>query len=307
MTAPPTPSTRQRARRPARRAPRRSRGRSGRRRWPPRRAPRRGRRRAAPRPRSPAARPAPMRSCVYDGPSSIPSAPTAARRRRARARRSHVAGQDVGERDAERGRVGDDPVGDRERREALPPIEKPTTVTSGPSTSSSTSARPLRAALRAVSIAAGSSAGSSTSVRPFCPCRSGAFTTTGPVTAGSSSSPPTTHERGCGTPASASRSRWRSLFVAATAVAGVIGCGRPSRSAIRAATPTGQSVPGEIDPVDAERAGEPLDRRLVLGREDAAAVGEVGSRARPGRGRRRRARGRAARRFEQPELCGAGA
>jgi len=45
----------------------------------------------------------------------------------------------------------------------------------------------LRAALRARSIAAGSSAGSSTSVSPFCPCRSGAFTTTGPLTAGASS------------------------------------------------------------------------------------------------------------------------
>ena len=40
-----------------------------------------------------------------------------------------------------------------------------------------------------------------------------------------------------------------------------IGCGRPSRSATRAAIPTGQSAPGRDDPVDVARPGEPVDRR----------------------------------------------
>ena len=59
------------------------------------------------------------------------------------------------------------------------------------------------------------------------------------------------------------------------------------------------------DPVDVERVGEPLDRRLVLRREDAAAVGE------PEAGRCRVAvddgepEPAPTRRFEQPELSGA--
>ena len=60
--------------------------------------------------------------------------------------------------------------------------------------------------------------------------------------------PPTTSQRGCGTPASASASRWRSLFVARIAVAGFRGCARPSFSAMRAATATGVSVPAAITP-----------------------------------------------------------
>ena len=188
-----------------------------------------------------------------------------------------------------------------------PSTEKPTTVTSGPSTSSSTSASAAARRRRARSRPRrGAAARSSTSVSPFWPCRSGALTTTGPATSGSGSSPPTTHERGCGTPACREplalaqlvRREHRRLRARSDAA------GR-ARSAIRAATPTGQSVPGEIDPVDLERAGEPLDRRLVLGREDAAAVGEAEA------GRRRVAvddgdpEAARARRLEQPELCGA--
>ena len=44
---------------------------------------------------------------------------------------------------------------------------------------------------------------------------------------------------GCGTPASAKRSRWRSFDVARTAVSGESGCGSPSRAATRAAIATG--------------------------------------------------------------------
>jgi len=63
---------------------------------------------------------------------------------------------------------------------------------------------------------------------------------------------------------------------------------------------------GRDDPIDLERASEPLDRRLVLGREDATAAGEA-------KARRTRiaiddsgpdaARVRC---LEQSELCGTG-
>ena len=58
------------------------------------------------------------------------------------------------------------------------------------------------------------------------------------------------------------------------------------------------------DPVDLERPDQALDRRLVLGREDAAAVGE------PEAGRRRVAvddgdpEPAFVRGLQQPELCG---
>ena len=54
--------------------------------------------------------------------------------------------------------------------------------------------------------------------------------------------------RGWSTPAAANRSRCRVFVVARTAVAPSIGCGSPSRSATRAAIPTGQSAPGETIP-----------------------------------------------------------
>ena len=53
-----------------------------------------------------------------------------------------------------------------------------------------------------------------------------------------------------------------------------IGCGSPSRSATRAAIPTGQSAPGEIEAVDRAGPGEALDALLVLGRDHGALVGE---------------------------------
>jgi hypothetical protein len=61
---------------------------------------------------------------------------------------------------------------------------------------------------------------------------------------------------------------------------------------------------GRDDPSDPERADEPLDRRLVLGREDAAAIGEVEA------GRRRIAvdhgdpEAARTRRLQQTELSG---
>ena len=67
-------------------------------------------------------------------------------------------------------------------------------------------------------------------------------------THGSDGSSPGEPPCGWGTPASEKRSLCRALDVASPAVAPSIGCGRPIRSAIRAATPTAQSAPGEITP-----------------------------------------------------------
>ena len=75
---------------------------------------------------------------------------------------------------------------------------------------------------------------------------------------------------------------------------------------MRAATPTGQSVPGEISPSMPSAPASRSIARLVLGREDAAAVGELEA----GRGRitvdDSDPEAALARRFEQPELCGTG-
>ena len=63
---------------------------------------------------------------------------------------------------------------------------------------------------------------------------------------------------------------------------------------------------GRDDPVDLERAREAVDRRLVLGREDAAPVGEVEAGRRGvavDRGDPEPARPRC---LEQPELCRSG-
>ena len=81
-------------------------------------------------------------------------------------------------------------------------------------------------AARAASIAGSSRPALRTSERPARAVRSAALTTAG--SGGSkASSCVATCQRGCGTPASASASRWRSLFVARTAVADEIGCGQP--------------------------------------------------------------------------------
>ena len=125
-----------------------------------------------------------------------------------------------------------------------PSTETAFTVSSGPWISSSTRMPPPRDSAAASATAVPRPAASWTSVRPRCPCRSAALTTQGNGIAGS----PGEKTRGCGTPAAASRSRWRVFVVASTAVAPSIGCGRPSRSAMRAAIPTGQSAPGETTP-----------------------------------------------------------
>ena len=144
--------------------------------------------------------------------------------------------------------IGGDPVGDGQRREdavdreaddrhlrAARPAPRPAPGRCGRRCGRARSPAPARRR-------------DSTSVRPFWPCRSGALTTTGPEISGRSSSPPTTHERGCGTPLHRRAARaggacsWRAPRSAARS-----GAAGPS-AAIRAATPTGQSVPGAMIP-----------------------------------------------------------
>ncbi len=137
------------------------------------------------------------------------------------------------------------------------------------------------------------------------PWRSGALTTQGGPS--SPASPPTTtSQRGCGTPAAASRSRWRSLLVSTTAVAGATGCARPSFSATRAATPTDLSEPGAITPsspsADASRsiAGsssiETMQRRAAKPESGRGRVAVADRRPDPARPRG----------LEQAQLCRAG-
>ncbi len=165
-----------------------------------------------------------------------------------------------------------------------PPTENATTVTSDPGTASSTRHTGVRAAASASSTAAGSSSGPRTSASPFWPCRSGAFNTHGkPSSATAARASPRsrqTRERGCGTPASANRSRWRIFEVASTAVSGEIGCETPSRYREPGGDPDRPVDPGRDHAVDALREGEALDGGLVLDRDERPLVGEPKSRRR---------------------------
>ena len=133
-----------------------------------------------------------------------------------------------------------------------PPTENAFTVTSRPSAYCSTIAEPPREAPSASAAARGTSSGPRTSPSPRCPCRSGALTTHGkpsrPAAPSTSSTLRQSSKAGCGTPTSRKRSRCRSFDVASVAVAAEIACGSPCRSATRAATATGQSMPGAITP-----------------------------------------------------------
>ena len=94
-----------------------------------------------------------------------------------------------------------------------------------------------------------------------------------------------THGR-CGTPASTKRSRWRSFDVAACAVAGSSGCGRPSRAAMRAAIATGKSMPGATMP---STRSAPASRSMA-GSSSTETIARRSAKRNPvraGRGRRR--------------------
>ena len=187
-----------------------------------------------------------------------------------------------------------------------PSTENPITVTSGPSTSSSTSARPLRAALRATSIAAARSPRRGDERQALLALPVGRLDDDRPgdlrqVVVAPDDPRPRLRHTGGGEP---------------LALAQLVG--REDRRLRR----DRMRQPGMLrdprgdadrpvrarrdDPVDPERPDEPLDRGLVLGREDAAPVGE----REPGRagvaidhGQPEPARTRG---LEQTELSGAG-
>ena len=181
---------------------------------------------------------------MYDGPLRIPTASTAARAASTTCL-GRVGGRpDMGEGDAERGRLCRQPVGDRERRGS---------GRRGRTRSPSPRARrraPRRGRCRSATPRAPprprprAPPASWTSASPRCPCRSGAFTTHGNGSEASCGS----SARACGTPAAANASRCRLFDVASAPLRASIGCGRPIRSATRAAIPTGQSAPGETIP-----------------------------------------------------------
>ena len=194
----------------------------------------------------------------------------------------HRARPDVRERDAEGGRLGVEPVGDRQRREDaadreadhghLRPVDELLDERQAVPRGAARGLDRRGQARRVARRASGPSgpAGRAPSRRP------------GPSTSGSSS-----------LAADDPRARLRDARLGeALALAQLVrrehrrlrrdrvrqpgALGDPRRDADR---PVGA---GRDDPVDLERADEPLDRGLVLGREDAAAVGEAGSRARAG-------------------------
>ena len=189
-----------------------------------------------------------------------------------------------------------------------PSTEKPTTVTSGPSTSSSTSASPLRATLRARSIASGELRRVLDERQPLLALPVGRL-----------------HDDGAGDRPAARRRRRRPTSAAAArrprraARAGGACSSRappsPARSDAaaraarrsRAATPTGQSVPGEMIPSISSAA----IRRSIAGSSSVERMQRRSAKRKPGRGRVAVDDGdpeaARARRLEQPELCGTGA
>jgi len=150
----------------------------------------------------------------------------------------------------------------------------------------------------ASSTASGSSAPASTSDSPRWPCLSGALTTS--AARNRSRRRETSCQRGseCRLP----RAVRAGEACSSRAPRSPARADAAARAAPRAAQhATGQSVPGAITPSRSSAAGEPLDRRLVLGGDDAAAVGQreprgariaVGNRRSRNRGPPRRFEGR---------------
>ena len=155
---------------------------------------------------------------MYDGPLRMPTASTAARAASTTSAVSCSDGQTCA-------RATPNAGGAAVTRSVTvngvnrPSSENALTVNSGPSASRSTSTAPERDSARAAAIAGSSSSGERTSASPRCPCRSGAFTTTGNPTSGSRGS----NAGAWGTPASANASRWRAFDVATAPVRASIG------------------------------------------------------------------------------------
>ena len=263
------------------------------------RARHRGRRRAARRPRP---RTAPVRAEPDLGVARPVLDPERRRPRRARLDRpassAWRARPGVSERDAEGRRLGG------HRSVTVSGMKPPSTRERRSRSARARRSAPRRARRRREASTAPRDRGRelrprrATSVSPRWPCRSGALTTHGNrAVAGSLAE----HARGCGTPAAAKRSRCRVFDVASTAVAPSIGCGSPSRSATRAAIPTGQSMPGAMIPSTLLGRASRSIARLVLGRDHRASsasakpgasgsrstaiTNEVRARARPRAGR----------------------
>ena len=159
-----------------------------------------------------------------------------------------------------------------------PSTEKALTVTSGPSTYSSATNVPLRDASRAAAIVAGSRGGCLTPASASLTLAIGSSATHGAL--GSSSC------RGCGTPAAARAARRRVLFVASNAVAGEIGCGSPSRSAISGSCDAdrpvgaGRDQPAPTFPARASRSTPGRSSVETIARLDASSKpGAEGSRS----------------------------
>ena len=174
-----------------------------------------------------------------------------------------------------------------------PRSENAFTVTSGPSTTSSTSATPLRDSSIARAIASGSSSSERTSVRPFCPCRSGALTTDGMGSPSSGSE--TSCQRGCGTPAFARSSRCFCFETARLATAPLIGCGKPHLLGHARRDPDRPVDAGRDHAFDRLGGREALDALLVLGGDDRPPIRELEP---------RRRRVAVERDHEQPPLAG---
>ena len=188
---------------------------------------------------------------VRVGPSSIPSAATA-RLATSAAASACGDGQSWATGTPNAGTSARDALGDGDRNEDAFGGE-PGHAELRPGDELLDSTGPPRVRARAASIAAASRDDRRTTMQFVRPARSVTFTTSG---GGSSTSRMecASCQRGCGTPAAASASRWRSLLVTTSAVAAESGCGRPSFSAIRAAPATGRSEPARDQAAEPEGA-----------------------------------------------------
>ena len=198
-----------------------------------------------------------------------------------------LARPDVRERDAERGRVGDDPVGDGQRMEA--PVDRERVhrhLRPGDQLLDEHDARRARARARARTPPRARPV-----VRherePLLALEVGRLDDARVAELGGrgrrlGQARARRDSRACGTPASAKRSRWRSFDVAACAVGGSSGCGSPRRC-------------GD--------AGRDRDREVDARRDDAV---DALRRRRAGRSpaRPRRTRSRAGRRSGSPGARG---
>ena len=202
---------------------------------------------------------------MYDGPSRMPTASTAARAASTTASVSCVDGQTCARATPNAGGSAVSlsvTVSGTNR----PSCENALTVSSGPSTSCSTSAVPERDSARAAASAGSSSARERTSLRPRWPCRSGALTTHGSdVSDLTGIERPRVRDAGCGERlALAGLRRREGTGLRVDRMVQADPSGDPRRDPYRPIRAGGD------DPVDPPRAGEPVDPLLVLRREHRA-------------------------------------